>query len=145
MRPFADRLRRASGAEEIWEVVRAVTPVFEASVVSLELHDGGGMGRGSTLVFSSEASLIEDAADTTPTVSFRARFGLVGPKREEGHIELGWRDARAELDRDTEIAVELFCDYVADAYERVRSRPRLTTTERHSGSRTARSLHLPPH
>jgi hypothetical protein len=56
-------------------------------------------------------------------MSFQARFGLTGTRPNEGHIELGWSDARTELDRDVEIAIELFCDYVIDAYDRICSRP----------------------
>ena len=37
-------------------------------------------------------------------------------------MEFGWHDARTELDRDTEIAIELLSDYVAEACERVRAR-----------------------
>jgi hypothetical protein len=53
---------------------------------------------------------------------FRARFGLIGLKHDEGLLELTWNDSRTELDRDTEISLELFCDHVAGAYERMRSR-----------------------
>jgi len=131
VRPFADRLRRATGAEEIWEVVREASPVFEASAVSLELRGAGMSDTRSSMIFSSELRadrtedsglVVVDETTPTPTSQFRARFSLVGIKREEGHLELGWVDARKELDRDTEIAIELFCDYVVDAYERVRSR-----------------------
>ncbi len=134
VRPFADRLRRASAPEEIWDVVRGASTVFQATAVRLELLDAklGGGDRGTT-VFSSESTtttLIDDGVDEitptptpTPTPSLRARFGLVGVRREEGYIEFGWGDARTELDRDVEIAIELFCDCVVDAYERIRSRP----------------------
>ena len=57
---------------------------------------------------------------------FKARFGLIGFKHDEGLLELTWNDNRVELDRDTEISLELFCDHVAGAYERLRFRPELT-------------------
>jgi UDP-GlcNAc:undecaprenyl-phosphate GlcNAc-1-phosphate transferase len=129
VRPFADRLRRATGPEEIWESVRDASAVFEASAVRLELLEASPFGNPSTIVFSSGSPMLADAVDETPTPTptpghFQARFGLLGIRREEGHIELSWHDARTELDRDIEIAVELFCDYVVDAYDRVRSHTR---------------------
>jgi hypothetical protein len=63
------------------------------------------------------------ADSTRATGFFQARFHLVGIKQDDGIIELGWRDGRTELDRDLEIAIEVLCDHVAGAYERIRSRP----------------------
>jgi UDP-GlcNAc:undecaprenyl-phosphate GlcNAc-1-phosphate transferase len=151
VRPFADRLRRASGAEEIWEVVREASPVFDASAVRLELRGPSVSDNRSSVVFSSEPRNTsgdgsgEDSGleETTPTTQFRARFGLVGIKREEGHLELGWFDARTQLDRDTEIAIELFCDYVVDAYERVRSRPSGVESRGHGPSASGGGFDLP--
>jgi UDP-GlcNAc:undecaprenyl-phosphate/decaprenyl-phosphate GlcNAc-1-phosphate transferase len=136
VRPFADRLRRVNGAEEIWDVVREVSTVFAAGAVRLELPGGELAGQRSKMVFSSAPPVVATSADelvveSTPTPSpcFRARFGLVGIRREEGQLEFGWYDARTELDRDIEIAIELFCDYLVDAYERIRSRPRVAQRE----------------
>ena len=57
-------------------------------------------------------------------IFFRARFNLSGEKQDSGTVELGWRDGRSELDRDLEIAIELFCACVSEASERMRSRVR---------------------
>jgi UDP-GlcNAc:undecaprenyl-phosphate GlcNAc-1-phosphate transferase len=59
-----------------------------------------------------------------------ARFGL-DPERPGGpgetFLELGWNDGRVEIDRDTEIAVEILCGEVSGALERlgVRTQRRL--------------------
>ncbi len=37
VRPFTERLRRAGDRQEIWNIVREVVPVFDASFVSLEI------------------------------------------------------------------------------------------------------------
>jgi UDP-GlcNAc:undecaprenyl-phosphate GlcNAc-1-phosphate transferase len=119
VRPFADRLRRALSPEDVWDVVREVSPVFEASSVTLQLSSTSDGGEPATVVFSHGPPVLDDR---TPSVCFRARFSLVGVRRDEGHLEFGWHDARTELDRDTEIAIELLSDYVAEACEKVRTR-----------------------
>ena len=127
VRPLADRLRRAGGPGELWEVVREASSVFEATAVRLELPAASLVDQSSPIVYSSGLPVIDGIVDEptptpTPIPSFRARFGLVGVRREEGYIEFGWDDARTALDRDIEIAIELFCDYVVDAFDRIRSR-----------------------
>jgi UDP-GlcNAc:undecaprenyl-phosphate GlcNAc-1-phosphate transferase len=126
VRPFADRLRRATAADEIWKVVQEASSVFDARAVRLQLPAAPGRSSGgdppATIVYSSDPQPSEGETPT-PTMSFQARFGLVGTRSDEGHIEFGWSDARTELDRDVEIAIELFCDYITDAYDRIRARP----------------------
>ena len=146
IRPFTDRLRRVSRTDEIWEVVREVLPVFEATSISLELRDAGNVaGEPSAIVFSTTAPKVMEDTPPPPSTGFRARFGLVGIRRDEGHIEMVWHDARADLSRDIEIAIELFCDYVTDAYDRIRSRPSAGPRHRAPEITTSRNLDLPPH
>ena len=52
----------------------------------------------------------------------RARFSLLGERPDEGRIELGFSDGRRTVDRDTEIAVELLCEHVHAAVERIAAR-----------------------
>ena len=43
----------------------------------------------------------------------------------DDHIELGWTDGRLQVDRGTEVAIELLCDHLVVALERIeRSRAR---------------------
>ena len=35
-------------------------------------------------------------------------------------LELGWHDGRREIDRDTEIAIDIFCEHLGDGLESAR-------------------------
>jgi UDP-GlcNAc:undecaprenyl-phosphate GlcNAc-1-phosphate transferase len=130
VRPLAEQLRQAAGAEEIWETVRtASSTVFEASGVRLHLAAKDSGSDSSTAIFSSGFGEDPCAGGEEPEEAasdnlFRARFNLIGEKQDDGVVEFGWRDGRSEIDRDLEIAIELFCAYVAEAHERLRSRTR---------------------
>jgi hypothetical protein len=57
-----------------------------------------------------------------PTVAlFRFRFNVPGAKADARSLELGWADGRREVDRDTEIAVEIFCEHLGEALDLARS------------------------
>ncbi|HET6282418.1 MAG TPA: undecaprenyl/decaprenyl-phosphate alpha-N-acetylglucosaminyl 1-phosphate transferase [Polyangia bacterium] len=119
VRPFADRLRRATNLDEVWSSIRDVMGVFAAKCARLDLSSRGQNGRSSTPV--SFAYGYDEAAEMgISSKLFRARFVLVGVKPDDGAMEMAWDDGRRELDRDTEIAIELFCDYLAQACDRVR-------------------------
>jgi UDP-GlcNAc:undecaprenyl-phosphate GlcNAc-1-phosphate transferase len=129
VRPLADRLRHASDAGEMWDVVREAAGIFDATCVGLQLvdKDGAGGDHGTALFSTGFPEQDSDGgAGAAETALFRSRFSLVGLKHDGGYVELGWRDGRSSLGRDLEIAIELFCDYVADAYDRVRARTRST-------------------
>jgi hypothetical protein len=119
VRPFAERLRRAANLNEVWDSVRDVMGVVAAKCARLDLSSRTPNGKSTTPV--SFAMGYDEAADAGITAKlFRARFVLVGIKPDDGAMELAWDDGRKELDRDTEIAIELFCDYLAQACDRVR-------------------------
>jgi UDP-GlcNAc:undecaprenyl-phosphate GlcNAc-1-phosphate transferase len=139
VRPYAERLRQVVSTEEIWDVVREASAIFEANWVSLDLVGSSLGGERSKEAFSHGPSTLDES---TPAISFRARFDLLGVRHDEGHVQFGWHDARTGLDRDVEIAIELFCDYVADAYDRVRGR--LRPNERRARALKAETLNLPP-
>jgi UDP-GlcNAc:undecaprenyl-phosphate GlcNAc-1-phosphate transferase len=130
VRPFADRLRRATETEEIWDVVRAACSIFEANAVRLELN-GTGLGSQASPVVFADGPSIFDGEESPPSICYRARFALIGLRREEGNLQLVWYDARTELDRDIEIAIELFCDCVVEAHERIRAHLRIADRTRH--------------
>ncbi|MEA2696967.1 MAG: hypothetical protein QOI66_1238 [Myxococcales bacterium] len=118
VRPFADRLRRAVTIEDVWTSVREVTSVFDAKCARLDLSSRTGGHVSTPLSFTMGFDEVAEAGSTSKL--FRARFVLVGVKPDDGAVEMAWDDGRKELDRDTEIAIELFCDYLAQACDRVR-------------------------
>jgi UDP-GlcNAc:undecaprenyl-phosphate GlcNAc-1-phosphate transferase len=100
VRPVATRLRSVGNVDELWDAIRTGSRVFDASFVRLEL-----------------AEQTRKSSDAAPDRLFCARFTL--PRR--GFVDLGWADGRSALDRDTEIAIERFCDQIGAACERVHS------------------------
>ena len=103
-RPLGPRLRQAATLEEVWVVVTDAVLVFGATSLRIGPspefnHEVEGTGSGVTDLFES-------------------RFVLPG---SEATLELGWRDGRREIDRDTEIAVDLFCEHLADALGRLKT------------------------
>ena len=93
----------------MWAAVRGAASVLRADAVALALGD------------PAEAEVLTAGFGKTGKKLFTAHF-TVGhfPSRGES-IELGWSDGRARVDRDTEIAVELLCDQVSVALDRLRS------------------------
>jgi UDP-GlcNAc:undecaprenyl-phosphate GlcNAc-1-phosphate transferase len=101
-RPLGQRLRRVRTLEEAWAVLVEAGAVFGASVVRV----------GPAPAFSHEL----EQTDIGPDLLFEARFAVPGASAT---LELAWRDGRREIDRDTEIAVEIFCEHLGDALTRV--------------------------
>jgi UDP-GlcNAc:undecaprenyl-phosphate GlcNAc-1-phosphate transferase len=100
-RPLGQRLRRVRTLDEAWVIVTEAAAVFGAASVSVG-------------PFSHR---LQGTADDAPAL-FQARFVIPG---SEHMLELGWLDGRREIDRDTEIAVDIFCESLADAFENVKS------------------------
>jgi UDP-GlcNAc:undecaprenyl-phosphate/decaprenyl-phosphate GlcNAc-1-phosphate transferase len=129
VRPFTDRVRHAVSPSEIWEVVRALAETF--GCFSAKLHLGNlesdSADQQESVTFGCDLSPVSvEHAPGQPSSPigkplFQARFGLIGLKHDEGFLELTWDDGRTELDRDTEISLELFCDHIASAHERTHS------------------------
>ena len=53
---------------------------------------------------------------------FRFRFTVPGGKATHRTLELGWSDGRAEIDRDIEIAAEIFCEHLGEALDLTQER-----------------------
>jgi hypothetical protein len=66
----------------------------------------------------------------------RGRFSLLGERPDDGRLELGFHDGRTTIDRDTEIAIEMLCEHVHAASERISARPHAEA----SGDRTVVNL-----
>jgi UDP-GlcNAc:undecaprenyl-phosphate/decaprenyl-phosphate GlcNAc-1-phosphate transferase len=115
VRPFSQRLRHAKAVEEIWAIMTDAIPVFGAVGMNLKL--GADRGDDRPQLFSSGLDGLE-----TPSDSFRGQFviPIPGGKQAEQTLELFWRDGRREVDRDTEIAIDILCEYLGDAFEAVK-------------------------
>jgi UDP-GlcNAc:undecaprenyl-phosphate GlcNAc-1-phosphate transferase len=99
-RPLGHRLRRVRSVEEMWGIVVEAAVVFGAARVTL-----------------GPSPQLSHRSDTPPDEEeqlFEARFALPGSER---FLELTWYDGRREIDRDVEIAVDLFCENLSDAFE----------------------------
>jgi hypothetical protein len=97
------------------------------------IEAAGKVGATSATLLSEPAAQASSATPTqafafdgTPadatTEPFRGRFVVPGGKAERA-LELGWTDGRDEVDRDTEIAVDIFCEYLGDALDALKLQP----------------------
>ena len=125
IRSIGERLRTAGDPRAIWEAVKAAAPVLEASCVELRLAVQDGPEKTTT---SWSTGFDEAGPDL-----FRARYSLLGERPDEGMIEFGWTDGRTLVDRDTEIAIELLCEHVLGAAERIDGALRRPEVEREDG------------
>ena len=119
VREAAVRLRTAGNHDEIWTVVQETVPQLQAACVSLRL-----VTRNGTVKTSEYTAGFDEA----PPDILRARFSLLGERPDEGRIELGFVDGRRTVDRDTEISVELLCEHVHGAAERIAHLEEVETT-----------------
>jgi len=73
-------------------------------------------------------------SEATPQI-FRSQFVVPGGRAMERLLVLGWTDGRVEIDRDTEIAVEIFCEHLGEALDLVKA---------HAGASRSAPRALPP-
>lgn len=111
VRRCGELMRGARTPEELWRAVRSAAAPLGASAVSLHLgrlaaHENTGPWSSG---FEEEGS----------AAMLRARYGLLVERPGDDHIELGWNDGRKEVDRGTEIAIELLCEHMVVALERI--------------------------
>jgi UDP-GlcNAc:undecaprenyl-phosphate GlcNAc-1-phosphate transferase len=122
IRPLGRRLRVVRSAEEIWPIVLEAKTIFEASTVSVRRRGPSRDG---------EQALFADAPpDPDGAVTLRSQFGIGGALAELA-LELGWSDGRRELDRDIQIAIDIFCEHVSQAFHATQTAsPRAATHTR---------------
>ncbi len=109
VRRVSSVLRRARDHADIQRALRLGAKVVGASVAELE----AGAASAAVTAFR-EASAAE-------AEKLRAHFSLTGERPGAKHLILTWDDGRAEVDRDTEIAVEAICEQLSAALDRVPS------------------------
>lgn len=105
------KLQEAEQPYEVWKSVRIAAGILGASCVELELTHHNGVERTT-----NSFSLGFDQANAD---LLRGRYDFISTDPEGGRLELGWSDGRAVVDRDTEIAVELLCQHLLTAKNRI--------------------------
>ncbi len=111
VREVGEVLRGAGSVDEVWRSVKRAARALGASGAALTLveRDGG-----------ESASIARSVGfDGAEARLLRARYSLLRERPDEGTIELGWSDGRTAVDRDTEIGVELLCEHVLSAVQRL--------------------------
>ena len=110
VRSAAERLRAASGVEEVYLVVRDAARALGADSVSLSVSQAAGADGAVAYVCGGpkegEGRLV-------------ARFNLRADRPDDGALEMRWSDGRTVVDRDTEIAIEVLCERVRAAVARI--------------------------
>jgi UDP-GlcNAc:undecaprenyl-phosphate GlcNAc-1-phosphate transferase len=109
VRRIGATLRAAADLTEVWLAVRLAGKALSAAAVALHLPDDPPEG----------AEPLSVGFDELDGEALRARYGLFPERPGDTHLELAWVDGRASVDRDTEIAIELVCDHVASALDRI--------------------------
>ncbi|HEY6107195.1 MAG TPA: MraY family glycosyltransferase [Anaeromyxobacteraceae bacterium] len=111
VREVGEAMRRAVSVDEIWEGVKRAGAALGTSCVALTVVER----RGDESATTARSMGFDEAGPEL----FRARYSLLGERPDEGAIELGWTDGTTGLDRDTEIGVELLCEHVVTALQRL--------------------------
>ena len=119
VRRAGEQLKQAQDPDAIWRVVQGTVPALQASCAALTV-----VARNGT-VKTSEYSW---GFDEAPSTVLRARFSLLGERPDDGRLELGFTDGRRTVDRDTEISIELLCEHVYAAVQRIAARHEKETT-----------------
>ena len=111
VRPLGRRLRQLRSVSEMWPIVVETASVFTAAGVRLQIEATGDEEGTPPAAYSHGFEGVGDPL-------FTMRFSVPGGgKTVDRVLELGWADGRREVDRDTEIAIDIFCEYLGEAIE----------------------------
>ncbi len=119
VRKAAEELRLAQDPDAMWRAVQGTLPTLQASCAALTVVARNGTVRTSQFSWGF---------DEAPSTVLRARFSLLGERPDDGRLELGFTDGRRTVDRDSEIAIELLCEHVYAAVQRMNARHEAETT-----------------
>jgi UDP-GlcNAc:undecaprenyl-phosphate GlcNAc-1-phosphate transferase len=111
LRPLGLRLKQLRAADEMWPLVIEAAKALGASTVDLRIDLLGSATPASTATYS------HGSPDDASTISFRFEFIVPGSKNADRILVLGWGDGRTVIDRDTEIAAEIFCEHLGEALD----------------------------
>lgn len=110
VRRVAEHLRAAQTHWEVWTALQFAAAPLGASAIALRLP---------AETAESEPEDFELGFEPVSRRMFRVHYGLVVEHPGHRQIELGWTDGRKAIDRDTEIAIEILCEHLSDALERI--------------------------
>jgi UDP-GlcNAc:undecaprenyl-phosphate GlcNAc-1-phosphate transferase len=112
VRRAGQEIQAARDLDDVWLSLRFAAVALGASAVALRLSGPHPVGAETySDGFGADGELLV------------ARYGLVPERPGEAHVELGWSDGRATIDRDTEIAIELLLAQAANPVTRLSHRP----------------------
>ena len=111
VRETGERLREATSREQAWQCIEPVAELLGASEMRLELRTSSRPGGRETAVFTWQLEADQRAAPTEAHLPIGSG--------EPGSLRVAWRDGRAEVDRDQEIALEVLTDHMASTLERL--------------------------
>ncbi len=117
LRPLGRKLRQLRSLDEIWPVAIQASQILGA--VSAVLH-AEVSPTSPTEAVPPPLSFGPESGEASGDM-FRHRFLVPSGKGTERSLELGWADGRQQIDRDTEIAVDIFCEYLGEALDGVKS------------------------
>ncbi len=109
VRRVGTALRTARSERDIVEALRQGAQAVGAAAVALRTQD-----RSEAVLQGFGTPGLDAGVEL-----LSARFSLMGERPGAKHLVLTWDDGRAEVDRDTEIAVEALCQHLSVALDRV--------------------------
>ena len=109
VRRVGTALRTARSERDIVEALRQGAQAVGAAAVALRTQD-----RSEAVLQGFGTPGLDAGVEL-----LSARFSLMGERPGAKHLVLTWDDGRAEVDRDTEIAVEALCEHLSVALDRV--------------------------
>ncbi|HXJ23376.1 MAG TPA: MraY family glycosyltransferase [Polyangia bacterium] len=119
LQPLGRRLRQLRNANEMWPVIVEAAGILGAVSVTLLADQPAGTASPGGLPTPQTFTQQPPAGDEGTASLFQARFVIPGAKDGSRTLELGWADGRREIDRDTEIAAEIFCERLGEALDLV--------------------------
>jgi UDP-GlcNAc:undecaprenyl-phosphate/decaprenyl-phosphate GlcNAc-1-phosphate transferase len=115
LRELVRNVHASTSLSAVWNSVRPLAEELGAARVELRIQETAG-GRRDGVLFESD-----DPVGTAFPVDVRVDL-KVGDRRI-GHLWVTWRDGRAQVDRDDELAIELVADAVATVAARMTMPP----------------------
>jgi UDP-GlcNAc:undecaprenyl-phosphate GlcNAc-1-phosphate transferase len=115
--PLGRRLRQLRGPTEMWPLVIDAAKALGAVAATLRV-DVPEMPETATPLTLTHAAPDQASPAYAP---FTFTFTVPSAKAAERTLELVWFDGRTEIDRDTEIAAEVFCEHLGEALDLARA------------------------